>query len=62
MASIDQVSMKVGSGHNLIPVREFLDKPLTERIQLISSGGVQFLSAGSVLPLGEAVKIISTMK
>lgn len=53
-----QVSVKRAGGYNLMERHEFLAIPLEERIRLISSGQIQFLSDGAPVPLREGLQML----
>ncbi len=59
---IDQVLVKVGDGHNLGSLDDWLSRRVTEKIEIINAGGVQFLSGGNPVPTREALKAIREMK
>lgn len=59
---IDQVLVKVGDGHNLGTLDEWLSRSVPERIEIINAGGVQFLSGGNPVPIRDALKAIKAMK
>ena len=55
---IDQILLKVGSGHNMISLDEWKAMGLPERIDIINGGGVQFLSDGQPVETREALRAI----
>ena len=55
---IDQILLKVGSGHNMISLDEWKGMGLSERIDIINEGGVQFLSGGQPVETREVLRAI----
>ncbi|MCH7599296.1 MAG: hypothetical protein IH973_06015 [Myxococcales bacterium] len=58
---IDQVLIKVGDGHNMCSLDDWLGRSVVERIDLINSNGVQFLSGGNPVAVREALQAIRAM-
>jgi len=53
---LSHVSIKMGAGHNLHTVEEFLALPLDQRIQLLLQQRVEFLDDhGRPIPVREAM-------
>ncbi len=59
MASVHQISVQIGSGHNLISLDEWSKMPAPERIGLITQRKVQFLDeTGDSIPAKTALEDI----
>ncbi|MCH7866890.1 MAG: hypothetical protein IH881_04290 [Myxococcales bacterium] len=58
---IDQVLIKVGDGHNMCSLDDWLSRGVVERIDIINSNGVQFLSGGKPVAVLEALRAIKAM-
>ena len=57
--SIHQVSIKMASGYNVIPVMEYKKISLVEQVQLIQKGRIQFLDiTGNTIPIMDALKLV----
>ena len=55
---IDQILIKVGSGHNMISLGDWKEMKLVERIDIINGDRVQFLSGGQPVEAKEALRAI----
>ena len=53
---VDQILLKVGSGHNMISVAEWSAMKLTERIDAINESRVQFVAGGQPVQTREALR------
>ena len=52
----DQVAVQMpGGGYNVLAPDQFERMALSERIRLVMAGKVQFLRAGTVIPVREAL-------
>ncbi len=55
---IDQILLKVGSGHDVLSVADWSGMKLTERIDAINEDRVQFVSGGQAVDMRDALKAI----
>ncbi len=55
---IDQILLKVGSGHNLLTTDDWSKMGLSERVGIINEDRVQFLSGGQPVGTKEALVAI----
>ena len=55
---ITHVSVKVGSGYDLLTKVEWLEMPVPERVQLILQNKVQFLNGEEIIPARAALKLL----
>lgn len=57
---VTHVSVKVGSGYNLLTKNEWLEIPIPERVQIILHNKAQFLNGDKLIPTRQALQIIKT--
>ena len=57
---ITHVSVKVGSGYNLLSKDKWLEMPVPERVQLILQNKAQFLDGDEVVPARKALQLLKT--
>ena len=55
---VTHISLKVKSGYNLLTKEEWLELPVTERVQLILQGKAQFLDGKKTVSARSALQFL----
>ena len=58
---VEQILLKVGSGHNMVTIDQWKGMPLTERVNIINADRVQFIANGQPVGIREGLAMIKAM-
>ena len=55
---VTHVSVKVGSGYNLLSKNEWIKIPVPERVQIILQNKAYFLNGDKIIPTRQALRML----